>query len=136
MDVARAPGRGISPRTGAAPPGAPRGTANSSLYVSRKEETPKLTNKQLLKTTSPDFIRNRKKKALFLCQTDILLPRKCHLLIRPGGEMREREANPENIMLEKILFFTLQSQANCRRCSPSPAPSPVPLPPQHNPPDF
>lgn len=57
----------------------PGGERPEILHISPKEETSRFTNKQLLKTTYPDFIRNRK-ECLVLCQMDILLPRKCHLL--------------------------------------------------------
>jgi len=45
------------------------------------------------------------KKSCVLCQTDILLPRKCHLLDPARGETQGRETSPEKITLEKLWYF-------------------------------
>lgn len=72
--------------------------------MSPKEETPRFANKQLLKATSPDFIRNRK-KASFCAKWTFCCQESATYWISPGGESPGQETNSENTMLGKVRFF-------------------------------
>lgn len=84
--------------------------------MSPKEETPRFANKQLLKTTSPDFIRSRKNasfcaKWTFCCQeTATYWISPAEGITRTRNKLRIYNAGKSTFFIYIYFFFYLKQQ--------------------------